>query len=230
MTLKMKSIYILIFFTITLLLVSSCSTETIEINELVENIETVEPTESIDFTTSDFTPATGESPNAKPLTEKEEDPGALRLITATSSNGFDWTRTNEEFIDRVGAPEAVIDSEGRIFLYYVSGTEGLENIWVASVSEDQGETWVHKFVNVEGKPEGGKIADTTTILLEDGTFRSYFQSQFPGDKHNFIRSAVSSDGLNFVIEDGIRITELDNGNMAIAPNVLQIEDTIHLYT
>ncbi len=202
-----------------MLILTSCSSE-----DFTEPI-----TNSVDYTISDFIPATGEAPNAKPLTESEEDPGALRLLTATSTNGFDWIRTNEEFIDRVGAPEAVVDNEGRIFLYYVSGTPGLENIWVAAVSEDQGLTWVHKYVNVQGVPTGGRIVDTSTILLGDGTFRSYFQSHFPGDAHGYIRSATSSDGLNWQLEEGIRINELENGDMPIAPNVLVIDGIVHMY-
>jgi hypothetical protein len=215
----MKIKLISLFFTLTLLLISSCSTESIDSTEPI----------TVDYTTSDFTPQTGKSPNAKPLTESEEDPGALRLITATSSDGLNWQRTNKPFIDRVGAPEAVVDNEGRIFLYYMSGTQGLENVWVAAVSVDNGKSWAHKYVNVDGQPENGKIADTTTIILEDGTFRSYFQSHFPGDEHNYIRSATSSDGLNWELDDGIRIEELKNGNFAIAPNVLVIDGIVHMY-
>jgi len=196
-----------------LLLITSCITE---------------KTNSI-YSYSDFEPNIGIGPNAKPLTEPGEDASALRILRATSTDGVNWKREAEPFIDRAGALDAVIDQEGRIFLYYMSGHDGLENIWVAAVSEDQGETWVHKKIDVAGQPENGKIADTSTILLEDGTLRSYFQSQFPGDEHNYIRSARSSDGLYWVMEEGLRLDELENGHFGIAPLVIQIAGQTHMY-
>jgi hypothetical protein len=185
--------------------------------------------EAIIYQTSDFAPDTGWDPGARPLDESEEDPGALRLLIATSTDGISWTPTGEAFIDQVGAPEVVKDTDGRLFVYYMSGTDGLEDVWVAAVSEDDGETWVHKHVTVNGVPTGGRIADTTTHILSDGTFRSYFQSEFPGDGRNKIRSALSCDGLNFTIEDGIRVDGINNSGMAVAPSILVIGDEVHMY-
>ena len=220
----MKSHLIFILMTSVTLGISSCGPL---------DDEDEPPTDcSIDENTyaeSDFTPDEDWDPNAQELNIAEEDPGALRIMTATSSDGTTWVRDHKKLIDQAGALDAVTDKEGRIFLYYTSGTEDLDDKVVVAVSEDDGVTWVHKYVTFDGWT-AGKIVDTATINLADGTFRSYFMSAFPEDENPpLIRSAISCDGLTYTIEEGLRVDSLTSGAIPLAPKVMALNGETHLY-
>jgi hypothetical protein len=64
-----------------------------------------------------------------------------------------------------------------------------------------GASWVSEGVRLTNAQVGfsGVLADTSTIQLKDGRWRMFM---FAGDAY---RSAVSSDGLSFTMEDGTRL-------------------------
>jgi hypothetical protein len=181
----------------------------------------------LDFTVSDFELSEGEASDGTDVLEGWETPGETRMLIATSDDGLEWERTGEVFIDQVGAPDAIVFDD-KIFIYYMSHADGLEDVIVAAVSENDGETWVHKLVHID-IPDG-KAADPAVAVLDDGTLRMYMMSHFVGDGQGMTRSAVSEDGINFYLDDGVRVEEVGNGQLPIAPAVILIDDVWHMYT
>lgn len=183
---------------------------------------------SVDLTTSDFESPVGVSEDANDAREGEENPGGVRLLIATSEDAFTWSKTNERFIDQASAPSAVLVDE-TIFLYHMTFAQGYENTIVAAVSQDQGKTWVHKFIHID-IPTGAHVADPTVVRTDDETLRMYLTTQFEGETNRVIRSALSEDGINFYLEEGIRVEEVFGGSYPVASSVLHIGDVWHLYT
>jgi len=174
---------------------------------------------------SDFTPPAGAAPTPAGVTD---DGGTFnrRLLLATSPDGLTWTKTNQVLANQGDAQSMIVGPDGTIFVYYLTYHEDYRDLMVAAVSSDNGETWCHKaldFTYVEGVAKG---ADPAMLSLSDGRFRMYFSgsSDSTGVK---TRSAVSSDGISFVQESGVRFPN-DNGR-PIAPSLIQIGATTHLF-
>ena len=67
----------------------------------------------------------------------------------------------------------VMDTEGRIFLYYTSWEVGpLKNATAVAISTDNGNSWTYKHVEFQGFGPGAPV-DSDIVLLPDGTFRMY---------------------------------------------------------
>src|SRR3989338_3837752 len=162
-----------------------------------QNVQAAGPYE-VDLSTSNFEPPVGASEAATNAADGEENPGAVRLLIATSEDGFTWSKTNERFIDQVGAPSAVV-VDGTIFIYYMTFAEDYRNKIVAAVSQDQGKTWVHKLIHID--ISDGHAADPTVVITDDGSLRMYLTTDLEGDSHRVIRSALSEYGINFYLEE-----------------------------
>ena len=191
-----------------------------------QNVQAAGPYD-VDLSTSNFEPPVGASEAATNAADGGENPGAVRLLIATSEDGFTWSKTNERFIDQTGAPSAVV-VDGTIFLYYMTFAEDYRNKIVAAVSQDEGKTWVHKLIHID--ISDGHAADPTVVITDDGSLRMYLTTELAGDNHRVIRSALSEDGINFYLEGGIRIEEVLGGSYPVASSVLRIGDVWHLYT
>ncbi len=226
----MKKILPLLFVVLLIMSVGSCSKEQLssEQQQLVEEQQTEDSEEetAVDYTASDFTPPTGKAEGAD-----DDNPWNSRMLFATSEDGLTWTKTNQLIADQANVPSVTMDSEGRIFVYHVTWTEGLQNQAVVAISEDKGENWVFKKVVVDGIEENMKPAtDPCIVQLEDGTFRLYFTSEIQGVGHPEVFSSVSDDGINFVLEEGARVSIAETGEKLIDPTVFKIGETWHLYT
>jgi len=60
------------------------------------------------------------------------------------------------------------------------------------------------------------------VMLPDGKIRMYFQNA------QEIKSALSSDGIDFTVEPGVRISIGSNGESPAAPSVMTLEDSTFL--
>ncbi|HTM48454.1 MAG TPA: hypothetical protein VL285_07235, partial [Bryobacteraceae bacterium] len=84
---------------------------------------------------SDFTPPSGAVPGFPP----EEGAWRKRILTATSPDGLDFTRSNRVITDQANVPDLVSDDNGVLYLYYSGGTVGdRRNVIAVAVSSDQG--------------------------------------------------------------------------------------------
>ena len=172
---------------------------------------------------SDFIVCSGLSDEFPSGTDPDDftGPWSTRILTATSTDGLSWTRTNSVLVDQADAPSILHDSSDRIWVYYMSWCESVRNQLVVMFSDDL-ETWTYKRVHVDGmSSEWAGPADPSVVLLRDLRFRMYFTAQPPDDGPRRTFSAVSSDGLNFSLEPGARF---EAERHPLAPNVFQAGD------
>lgn len=111
--------------------------------------------------------------------------------------------------------DSAICDENEILIYFIDAesltSPGDEDI-VLIRSSDGGKTWSEKEnVTLEGKLNDGPAVDPSVVLLENGKMRMYFYGPEgvldPFTKgENSVYSALSDDGVNFTVEEGIRVT------------------------
>lgn len=143
---------------------------------------------------SDVTPASGAGKD--PFGTGEDGPWNHRLLIAFSDDGISWQKTYKILADQASVPDIVVDNAGYVWVYYVDFYNG--GIVVA-ISKNL-EEW--SYIKVKGIPP--EWVDPSVVLLPDGRFRLYASYMPLGGKQNKIVSAISDDGINFEIEEGIR--------------------------
>lgn len=148
--------------------------------------------------TSDFTPPSGLPSGSYP----NESPAEFRLMTATSSNGFDWTATGNIVTDQGNVSDMMLRNDS-IFLYYTAWTAGqYENLTVLAVSGDNGNSWIYKHLNFTGYSAEDPLVnngDPDIIVLEDGTIRMFITTDINGKKS--VLCFEGTDGINFEFVD-----------------------------
>ena len=152
------------------------------------------------------------------------------VYTATSSDGLNFSNPTK-ILSSASVPDAVRLASGRIFIYAVDGANrSLSGLMVAT-STDNGSTWKTGSLNIissRGKMNIG--VDPQVVLLDDGKLRLYYMvglgtnDNDPNQKHD-IYSAISSDGLNFTEEDGVRFSYAQMTD----PDVVKIGSTWFMY-
>ena len=97
--------------------------------------------------------------------------------------------------------DLAVDDEGTLYLYYYGWTVGdEENIPAMAISEDDGATWTFKFMEFEGFPNRGSVADPC-VNYEDGIFRLYGSTNDNGQ--TYILYGESTDGSDTYFEGNI---------------------------
>ena len=142
-----------------------------------------------------------------------------RLLTATSTDdGLTWTKTNAVISDQADAQSIVADDVGRLYCYFVTNHEDHRDETVVAISYDQGSSWVFKTLTFTGLATGARPpVDPAVVRLDDGRFRMYFSSNMAGAvPYVSTFSALSSDGLNFTLESGVRDSRSDRSVVAPA--------------
>ena len=186
--------------------------------------------------TNDFKPCSGYNaviPDGKPQTGMG--PWATRLMTALSSDGINFTRTNKVIADQADVPDIITMPDGEVRIYLIiMCPEEVRNKIVAAVSRDNGSTWIYKKITLNGIQNlQPSQVDPTVEFTTDKKIRLYFTSgprtANPG-KPEVPRSysAISSDGYTFTLEDGVRFTV--EGKEVLDPNVLLIGNTWHFFS
>lgn len=171
----------------------------------------------------DFTPPTGKTngPGAN-------GPWAMRLMSARSTDGLNFQRTNQVITDQGDVPDLVVDKNGRIYLYYVGWTVADEqNKTAVAISEDGGKSWVYKKIGLTGF-EGGMAAavDPDIQILEDGTFRLYVTSDPEDGQGPRTYYAEGVGGVNF-IKMGVAFSQ--SGQHILDPSTLRTPSGWHLF-
>lgn len=169
---------------------------------------------------SDFTPPTGRAKGPGNL-----GPWLNRLVFASSTDGQAFTSTEQVLSDQADVPDLAIDEDGRLYLYYVAWTAGeRDNQLVVAISDDQGDSWVFKYVDIDGLARTGRRGpqpvDPDIQILDDGTFRLYFTY----DAKTYY--AESENGITFTYK-GIAFQQ--SGKQVLDPNTILIGDTWHLF-
>ncbi len=215
-------IYLTILASVAVLGLVGCTTNTVvdtaDTNVNVSSDELAVTT--ADLSKPDFQPTAGK------LDLPGEDPADKRLMLATSTDGIQFTSTDQIIADQANVPNILTLTDGTIYLYYAGWTVGTKNNTMAvAISQDNGITWVHKYVTIDGKDSKG--GDPDLVLLDDGTFRMYYTGQDIGAETSVIFYADSSDGIHFT-RQGTAFTGTDE--MAIDSSTFNIGDTWHQFT
>lgn len=161
--------------------------------------------------------------------QQEKSPYWHKISYATSNNLLNWTDSQKILVEHSSVPDAVY-KDGVIYLYFVDVSEDGKPEQIALLrSSDNGQTFEEKeIVQFEGL-EGKVPVDPSPFLLKDGRIRLYYydiegsRTQLTGIHK--IYSAISSDGLHFTQEDGVRFAK----ECILDPTVIQVGSTYHLY-
>ncbi len=150
---------------------------------------------------------------------------------AVSTGPTDFSPAAEPIFTSASVPEVVKLNNGDLLLYFVDAatliTPGTERL-AYSKSIDSGKTWSTKqHIVITGKTNAGAVVDPSVVELSDGTLRMYFfgSETTQGDPaategDHVVYSAVSSDGLNWTVEDGERFAAA----RLTDPEVVQMDD------
>lgn len=147
----------------------------------------------------------------------QDGPWNHQIHFATSKDGVNWEIESNPIMKEASVPDIIVLSgrgkagaEGTFWVYTVDARrqkpyhEGLSRL----VSKDGGKSWSEpEAVKVEGLNESDAVpVDPSVVQLEDGNLRLYFlaMKRNPGGSNNRFYSAISEDGVNFKVEDGVR--------------------------
>ena len=175
-----------------------------------------------DLLVSGFVPAVGQGD--PPPGTSGSGPWATRIMLASSTDGLTFTRTSEIVADQGGVPNMIVDHDGRVRVYYVAwqqtgnvgGSDG--NFTAVAIRTAPGE-WVYHRVGVEGVPVTQSPVDPSVVLLSGGIYRLFYMAD-TGGMDLRIFSATSTNGVDFVLDDGERFSA---SGQVFDPAVLEID-------
>lgn len=159
-----------------------------------------------------------------------------QVYKAVSTDGINFTRTGEMIADKASVPDVVESKDGRLFIYAVDGAQRSKSGLMIAMSNDFGKTWKLGSLQMKGEVKGA--ADPQAVLLDDGRIRLYFLysptkppldatgKPLPSKEKSFIKSAVSTDGINFTEEAGNRF---EMTQLYTDPDVVKIGNTWFMY-
>ncbi|PIT88346.1 MAG: hypothetical protein COU29_00960 [Candidatus Magasanikbacteria bacterium CG10_big_fil_rev_8_21_14_0_10_36_32] len=147
--------------------------------------------------------------------------GLMNIYSYKSCNGLNWEFEGER-IHRAAMPAAILEDDGKIRLYFQRGFENdKQQALMMAISDDGLNFEVEKMpllVTGQGELEGIKTIAHFEIIKLDKGYRMYFDEGglVPSDFEKYknenwtwpvwrIRSLYSEDGLNWVLDTGVRI-------------------------
>lgn len=161
-----------------------------------------------------------------------------QVYKAVSADGINYTRTGGVVLDKASVPDAVSLPDGRLVIYAVDGSGRSESGLMVAISEDKGATWKQGSLQLEGLQPPGKGVDPNAVVTPEGAVRLYyvvFPRKMPIDEQGRvvttgemirIKSAVSTDGVNFKEEEGVRY---QTAEMITDPDTVKIRDKWYMY-
>ena len=166
---------------------------------------------------NDLVPKTGRG--TAPPNARGSGPWATRVMLATSTNGLDFQRLHFVVSDQAGVPNVVIDHEQRARVYYIDF--GNRNVLACATQRESGTltNWIYRRVNIAGLPDArARSVDPAVVTLSEHRYRLYYMHATPAPS---IYSAIATNGVDFVKEDGIRFNA--NPQSVFDPIVLKLE-------
>jgi len=141
-----------------------------------------------------------------------------RILIATSPDGLSWTRLNRVFSDSGDVPDAVLAPNGNVHVYYQGLWTPTRDGIMVGISQDGLTNWQFHQIPIPGTGSWpGKPCDPDVIVKND-TFRLYFTGEPNGDGTPETYSAISTNGISFTMESGIRFQV--SGQMVLDPSLL----------
>ncbi len=156
-----------------------------------------------------------------------------KLYSAISSDGKQWTKEDGvRFWDYgdgkpgeifTSVPDVIRLADGRLRMYYTRGATS-----ATALSSDEGLTWTKEIdLNFNRKV----AIDLDVIQLDDGSYKVFFTT-FAGDfgiGEQWMMSASSVDGVNFVVDDSKLIEPSTSGGLITDPDVIKIDGGYRMY-
>lgn len=157
-----------------------------------------------------------------PRTPNPGDPYFHDTWLVKSSDGLQADPAQARLVlHHASVPDVCVGPDGRSLLYYVDASHerGLPFTMSARFVDSQGAVGPALPVRIEGE-EARVAVDPEAILLADGRVRLYYLAPRRGQAVKEIHSALSSDGVNFVREPGVRLS----GAGVVDPAVVLLPD------
>ena len=155
-----------------------------------------------------------------------------KLYSAVSTDGKKWTKEDGvRFWDNgdgkpgeifTSVPDVIRLDDGRLRMYYTRGATS-----ATALSSDEGLTWA-KETDIELR----KVAIDPDIVRLDGNSYKLFFTTFAdefGFGEQWIMSAGSTDGVNFVIDEGKIIEPSTSGGLVTDPDVIKTDNGYRMY-
>jgi hypothetical protein len=133
-------------------------------------------------------------------------PWQHKVYRAVSSDGVNFTRDTTLLFFPASVPGAVADTNQMVYLYYVHMDNSLSPETLMVAASPDGQYFLDPLpVNISGSSITRKV-DPDPVLLPDGRIRLYY-IDFDTQPPQCVHSAVSSDGINFTEEAGLRFSD-----------------------
>ena len=148
----------------------------------------------------------------------ESGPFYHHIVLAQSKNTYKWELDTVPLVIHGSVPHGILYKD-EVFCYYVNGVK--HGLFVA-----HGKTPTN--LKIEEVKVDGKLAKNMVdpdVIEIDGKIRLYFLDNFGQVKEHAIRSAVTSDGVNFTKEPGDRMV----GEQFTDPDVVKIGNHWFMY-
>lgn len=161
--------------------------------------------------------------------QMSEGPYRDRVSFATGTSLTSWQDSQIILSEHASVPDVIL-KDGTLYVYFVDVSEDGKPEQVGLLkSSDNGKNWSEKQI-VTIKDLGNKVAvDPAPYLLDDGRIRLYYfdisKTRVEGTSNNSIYSAVSSDGVNFTEESGVRFKY----PAIYDPDVIKVGDAWRMY-
>lgn len=150
-----------------------------------------------------------------------------RLLIAVSLDGLNFTKLNKIFYNFADVPDAVVASNGKVYAYFQGIIEPLHDIISVGISDDGLNNWNFQPVRIIGTESWLVRPCDPDIVYKNGQFRLYFTGDPINDHIPETYSAVSNDGINFMLENDFRFS---GGNLPVLdPSLLWIGDSLHYF-
>lgn len=155
-----------------------------------------------------------------------------KLYSAISSDGMTWVKeSGTRFWDYgdgkpgeifTSVPDVIRLPDNRLRMYYTRGATS-----ATAISSDEGMTWA-KETNLELR----KVAvDLDVLRLENENYKLFFTT-FAGEfgvGEQWVMSATSLDGINFVLDEGKIIEPGTSGGLVTDPDVIKVDGGYRMY-
>ncbi len=156
-----------------------------------------------------------------------------KLYSAVSGDGVTWIKEpGVRFWDYgdgkpgeifTSVPDVIRLPDGRLRMYYTRGATS-----ATAISDDEGLTWTKETNLILSR----KVAvDFDVMLLDDSTYKLFFTT-FGDDfgiGEQWMMSAASADGINFVPDQGRLIEPSTTGGLVTDPDVVKTDNGYRMY-